>query len=61
MLLIFPFREEKQLLSGCPSLYQNKLHDQGVQDVVNRNKMKFEPYCDQAFSQFHENSINNQD
>ena len=43
---------------------QNKLQEQGVQDVVNRNKIKFEPYgylLDQAFSQFNENSINNQD
>ena len=52
------------MLSGFPPLYQNKLQEQGVQDVVNRNKIKFEPYSglvDQAFSQFNENSINNQD
>ena len=52
MLLFFPFRDEKQLHSGCPSFYQNKLHEQGLQDVVNRNKIKFEPYgdlVDQAF------------
>ena len=64
MLLFFPFRDEKQLHSGCPSFYQNKLHEQGLQDVVNRNKIKFEPYgdlVDQVFSQFNENSINNQD
>ena len=64
MLLFFPFRDEKQLLSGCPPLYQNKLQEQGVQDVVNKNKIKFEPYGDllhQAFSQVNENSINNQD
>ena len=45
-------------------MYQNKLRKGGVQDVVNVNKMKFEPYCDlvdQAFSQFNENLINNQD
>ena len=44
-------------------MYQNKLQEQGVQDVVNRVKIKFEPYgdlVDQAFSQFNENSINNQ-
>ena len=64
MLLFFPFRDEKQLLSSCPPFYQNKLQKQGVQYVVNRNKMNFEPYGDldnQAFSQFNENSINNQD
>ena len=52
------------MLSGFPPLYQNKLQEQGVQDVVNRNKIKAEPYgdlVDQAFSQFNENSINNQD
>ena len=64
MLLFFPFRDEKELQSGCPSFYQNKLQEQGVEDVVNRNKIKFEPYgdlVDQVFSQFNENSINNQD
>ena len=63
MLLFFPFRDAKQLLSSCPPFYQNKLQKQ-VQYVVNRNKMNFEPYRDlddQAFSQFNENSINNQD
>ena len=40
---------------------QNKLQEQGVQDVVNRNKIKFGYLLDQAFSQFNENSINNQD
>ena len=61
MLLFFPFRDEKQLLSSCTPLYQNKLPEQWVQDVVNRNKIKFEPYgdfVDKAFSQFNENSIN---
>ena len=35
-----------------------------MKDVVNRKKIKFEPYgdlVDQYFSQFNENSINNQD
>ena len=35
-----------------------------VQDGINRNKIKFEPYddlVDQAFSAFNENSFNNQD
>ena len=62
--VFFSFKDEKQLLSGCPPLYQNKLQEQGLQDVVNRNKIKFEPYgesVDQDFSQFNEKSINNQD
>ena len=45
-------------------MYQNKLQEQRVQDAVNRKKIKFEPYGDlvhQGFSQFNENSINNQD
>ena len=49
----------KQLLSGCLPLYQNKLQEQRVQDVVNRDKIKFERYgdlIDQAFSQFNGNS-----
>ena len=57
MLLFFLFRDEKQLLSGCPPLHQNKLQEQGLQDVVNRNKIKFKPYgdlVDQTFSQFNE-------
>ena len=62
-MLLF-FSDGKQLLSGWPPLYQNKLQEQGVQDAVNRNKIKFVPigdFVDQAFSQFNENSINNQD
>ena len=64
MLLFFPFRDEKQLLLCCPPLFQNKLQEKGVQDVVNRNKIKLEPYgdlVDLAFFQFNENSVNNQD
>ena len=64
LLLFYPFRDEKELLSGFPPLYQNKLQEQGVQDVVNTNKIKFEPYgdlVDQAYSKFNETLINNQD
>ena len=64
LLLFYPFGDEKELLSGFPPLYQNKLQEEGVQNVVNINKIKFEPYgdlIDQAFSQFNENLINNQD
>ena len=31
MLLFFRFRDEKQLLSDCPPLYQDKLQEQVVQ------------------------------
>ena len=64
LLVFFLFRDEKQLVSGCPPLHQNKLQEVAVQDVVNRNKIKFKPYDDlvnQVFSQFNENSINDQD
>ena len=62
LLLFYPFRDEKELLSGFPPLYQNKLQEEGVQNVVNINKINFEPYgdlVDQDFSQFNENLINN--
>ena len=63
-LLIFFIRSEMKSFSGFPPMYQNKLQEEGVQDIVNINKMKFEPYgdlVDQAFSQFNKNLINNQD
>ena len=46
LLLFYPSILFYQLLSGFPPLYQNKLQEQGVQDVVNTNKIKFEPYGD---------------
>ena len=54
LLLFYPLRDEKELLSGFPPIYQNELQKEGVQDVVNINKMKFEPYgglVDQTFLQ----------
>ena len=54
----------KELLSVSPPLYQNKLQEQGVQDIINMKKMKFDPYgdlVDQAFYQFSENSVNKHD
>ena len=64
LLLFYPFRDEKDLLSDLPPLYQNKLQKQGVQDIVNINKIKFEPYgdlVDEVYSRFSETLINNQD
>ena len=58
LLLFYPFRDEKELLSGFSTLHQNKHGGQRVQVVVNMNKIKFESYVDlvdQAFSQFNEN------
>ena len=46
-------------------MYTNKLQEQRVENVVNRNKIKFQPcdnLADQVFSQsFNENSVNIQD
>ena len=39
LLLFCPFRDEKELLSGLPPLYQNKLQEQGVQDIVTLTKL----------------------
>ena len=55
LLLFYSFRDEKELLSGFPLFYQNKLQEQEAQDVVNINKIKSEPYgnlVDQAYSKF---------
>ena len=64
LLLFYPFRDEKDLLSGLPPMYQNKVQEEQVQDVIKINKMKFEPHGDllnQAFVQLNEILINNQD
>ena len=45
-------------------MYQNKLQEQGAQDVVNIDKIKFEPHgdlVDRAYLRFNETLINNQD
>ena len=52
------------MLSGLPPLYQHKLQEQGVQDVGNINKIKFEPYgdlVDEEYSRLNEILINIQD
>ena len=64
LLLFYPFKDEKELLSGLPPLYQNKLQEQGVQGIVNINKIKIEPYgdlVDEVYSRLNETLINNQD
>ena len=61
MLLLFqPFRDEKELLSSFPPVYQNKLQEEEeeeVQEVVNINRIKSEPngdLVDKVFLQFNE-------
>ena len=45
-------------------MYQTKLQEKRVQDIVNINKTKFEPYSDlvgEVHSRLNETLINNQD
>ena len=63
LVLFYLFRGEKELLSGFPPFYQNKMQEQGAQDIVNINKTKFEPYgdlVDQGYSNCNAALINNQ-
>ena len=60
LLLLYLFRDEKELLSDFIPLYQNKLQEHGVQDVVNINKINFEPcgdLVDESYSKFNETLI----
>ena len=64
LVLFYSFRDEKELLSDCPLLYQSKLQEQRIQEVANMNKIMFKPYSDlvdQTFSHFNETLINSQD
>ena len=64
LLLFNPFRDEKGLLSGLPPLYQNKLQEPEVQDILNINKIKFAPFgdlVDEMYSWLNETLINNED
>ena len=58
LLLLHLPKDKKELLSGFPPLYQNNIQEQGIQDVVNINKINYEPY--EAYSKFNETLINNQ-
>ena len=63
LLLFFPVRDEREWLSDFPLIYQDKLEEQGVQDVIHVKKIKFEPYgdlVDQACSKFNETLIINE-
>ena len=55
LLLFHLFRDEKELLSSFSPMYQNKLQEEeeeGVQNVVNINKVKFEPHGDLVYQAF---------
>ena len=52
------------MLSGLPPFYQDKLQEQGVQDIVSNNKIKSESYgdlVDKEYSGLNETLINNQE
>ena len=52
LLMYYPFRGEKELLSGNPSTYASKLSEPGVIDLVNQNYSLVEPFAtivDNAF------------
>ena len=64
LLLFYPLRHEKELLSDFLPMHQNKLPGENVRDVINIKKKKFEPYgnlLDKAFLHINGNLINNQD
>ena len=50
--MYYPFRDEKELLSGIPPTYANKLSESGVIDLVHQNYSLGEPFppiVDNAF------------
>ena len=50
--MYYPFRDEKELLSGNPPTYASKLSEPGVIDLVNQNYSLVEPFAtivDNAF------------
>ena len=52
------------MLSGLPPFYQNKLQEQGVQDIVSNKKIKSESYgdlVDEEYSGLNETLTNNQE
>ena len=64
LLLFFPFRAEEKLKAGIPASYQNKLLEEGVQEIVYRNKHKFEPFAeivDEAYANFNAEETGNQE
>ena len=43
LILFYPLIDEKEILSGFLPMSQNKLQEEGVQDLASINKKKFEP------------------
>ena len=46
LFMFYPFRNEDDLKSANLGTYNEKLHEPGILEVVNRNKLIFEPYGD---------------
>ena len=46
LFMFYPFRSEQELKSNDTGSYVEKLQEAGVIDVINRNKLVFEPYGD---------------
>ena len=52
LFMYYPFRDEKELLSGNPPTYVSTLSEAGVIEVVNQNYSLIEPFAtivDDAF------------
>ena len=52
LFMHYPFRDEKELLSGNPPTYVNKLSEPGIIEVVNQSYSLVEPFAtivDEAF------------
>ena len=50
LFMFYPFRNESDLCSSLDGKYMTKLTEPGVQDIVNENKIRFEPYGDMVDS-----------
>ena len=50
--MYYPFRDEKELLSGNPPTYASKLSEPGVIDLVNQNYSLVEPFATIADNAF---------
>ena len=44
LFMFYPFRNEQDLMSDNSGTYCEKLQEPGIIDIINRNKLVFEPY-----------------
>ena len=52
LLMYYPFRDEKELLSGNTPKYVSKLSEPGVIEVVNQNCSLVEPFATIVYNAF---------